>query len=203
MLRFATKGAEKMPSPLSTGALLRDVARLHTHLQRLCVSCCEGTTVTQCTVLTELSRGGPMTLAQLSRRIGLDKSWSSRAVEQLVQEGLVEKVPGGKDRRTVRLSLSNAGVARVQILDQTLNALADQALERIPTKQHASIHQGLALLQQALSELTDEATEKGTDTSLLSKSGKLRETSYGHDHRTGMGSLSYASPPVYSPPRGR
>lgn len=151
-----------MTSSLSTGALLRDVARLHTQLQRLCVSCCEGTTVTQCTLLTELSRGGPMTLARLSRRIGLDKSWTSRAVEQLVQEGLVEKVPGGEDRRTVQLSLSRAGVARVQALDQTLNALAGQALERIPAEQHASIHQGLALLQRALSELTEEATEKGT-----------------------------------------
>ncbi len=155
-----------MASSLSTGALLRDVARLHTHLQRLCVSCCEGTTVTQCTVLTELSRGGPMTLARLSRRIGLDKSWTSRAVEQLVQDGLVEKVPGGEDRRTVRLFLSEAGVTRVQALDQTLNALANQALARIPTEQHTSIHQGLELLQQALSELTEEVTGKGTGTCL-------------------------------------
>lgn len=31
-----------MLPPLSTGVFLRDVARLHTHLQRLCVSCCEG-----------------------------------------------------------------------------------------------------------------------------------------------------------------
>jgi len=149
-----------MSSPLSTGALLRDVARLHTHLQRLCVSSCEGTTVTQCTVLTELSRGGPMTLAQLSRRIGLDKSWTSRAAEQLTQEGLVEKVPGGKDRRTIRLSLSNSGIVRVQALDQTLNALADQVLERISAEHHTSIHRGLALLQQALSELNEEAAGK-------------------------------------------
>jgi DNA-binding MarR family transcriptional regulator len=112
-------------------------------------------------VLTELSRSGPMTLVQLSRRIGLDKSWTSRAVEQFTQEGLVEKVPGGEDRRTVQNSLSSAGLARVQALDHTLNALADQALERIPAEHHAFIHQGLALLQQALSELTDEATGSG------------------------------------------
>lgn len=151
-----------MTSSLSTGALLRDVARLHAHLQRLCVSYCAGTTVTQCTVLTELSRGGLLTLAELSRRIGLDKSWTSRAVEQLVQEGLVEKVPGGEDRRTVQLSLSRAGVTRVQALDQTLNALAEQALERIPVEHHTSIHSGLVFLQQALSELTREAAEEGT-----------------------------------------
>jgi DNA-binding MarR family transcriptional regulator len=152
-----------MASSLSTGALLRDVARLHTHLQRLYVSCCEGTTVTQCTVLTELSRSGPMTLAALSRRIGLDKSWTSRAVEQLVKVRLVGKVPGSEDRRTIQISLSNAGMARVRALDQTLNALSDQVFERIPTEHHPSLLHGLALLQQALSELTEEATSEGVN----------------------------------------
>jgi len=102
-----------------------------------------------------------MTLAQLSRRIGLDKSWTSRAVEQLAQEGLVEKVPGGEDRRTVQLSLSGAGVARMQALNQTLNRLSEQAFERIPAEHHASIRNGLALLQQSLSELTKEAAGEG------------------------------------------
>jgi len=86
--------------------------------------------------------------------------------ERVQETGLAESTL----RRTadtfdeLRLSLSNAGVARVQAPDQTLNALADQALERISTEHHASIHQGLALLQQALSELTEEVTEKGTST---------------------------------------
>lgn len=151
-----------MTDSLSTGALLRDVARLHTQLQRLCVSCCEGTTVTQCTVLTELSRSGPISLAILARRIGFDKSWTSRAVEQLAQEGLVEKEPGN-DRRTIQIFLSRAGIARVQALDQTLNTLAEQALERIPVEHHMSIRSGLVFLQQALSELTLDATGEGTN----------------------------------------
>lgn len=150
-----------MTQSLSKGKLLRDVARLHTRLQRLCVSCCEGTTVTQCTVLTELSRSSPMTLAELSRRVGLDKSWTSRAVEQLVQEGLVEKFPGGADRRTVQLSLSGSGIARVQALDQTLNTLAEQAFERIPAEYHPSIYSGLVFLERALSELNEEAVKEG------------------------------------------
>ncbi|HZU04287.1 MAG TPA: MarR family transcriptional regulator, partial [Ktedonobacteraceae bacterium] len=116
----------------STGALLREVARLHVQLQRTCVTECSGTTTTQCTVLTELGRCGPVTLAGLSRRIGFDKSWTSRAVESLVQEGLVEKVASTQDRRTVHLSLSPAGETRLAALNQTLNALADQAFEYIP-----------------------------------------------------------------------
>ena len=55
-----------MTQDLSTGALLREVARLHVQFQRTCVAECFGTTTTQCTVLTELGRSGPVTLATLS-----------------------------------------------------------------------------------------------------------------------------------------
>lgn len=145
-----------MNSHVSTGALLREVARLHTQLQRSCVAYCGGTTVTQCTVLTELGRSGPVTLAELSRRIGFDKSWTSRAVENLVQEGLVEKVPSQTDRRTVSLSLSEAGELRLHALNATLNDLADQAMEHIPSQEHPNIRRTLEWLQQALLDLTEE-----------------------------------------------
>ena len=134
----------------STGALLREVARLHTHLQRTNVACCDGTTVTQCTVLTELGRSGPVPLAELSRRIGFDKSWTSRAVEHLVQEGLVEKVTNQADRRMVRLSLSVFGEQRVRKLNDTLNGLAEHVMERIPEAEHEGIHRALECLLVAL-----------------------------------------------------
>jgi DNA-binding MarR family transcriptional regulator len=142
--------------PLSTGALLREVARLHTQLQRNCVTFCGGTTVTQCTVLTELGRSGEVTLAELSHRIGFDKSWTSRAVEQLVQEGLVVKVPSQTDRRTVRVSLSALGQDRVQEVHQMLGGLADQALERIPAEIRASVHTALEWLQKGLLDLAED-----------------------------------------------
>jgi len=147
----------------STGALLREVARLHTQLQRNCVAYCGGTTTTQCTVLTELGRSGPVILAALSRRIGFDKSWTSRAVENLVQEGLVEKVPSTQDRRTVRLSLSSAGEARLADLNQTLNALADRTFEHIPGEQHDSVRVALELLQQSLLTLMQETWVSGSE----------------------------------------
>jgi DNA-binding MarR family transcriptional regulator len=150
------KRRSEMAEQLSTGALLREVARLHVALQRTCVAYCGGTTTTQCTVLTELGRSGPVTLATLSRRIGFDKSWTSRAVENLVQEGLVEKVPSKEDRRTVRLSLTAAGTERLTDLNQTLNTLAERAFDHIPAEQHASVREALELLQQALLTITNE-----------------------------------------------
>src|SRR5579863_5281593 len=139
-----------MERELSTGALLREVARLHTHVQRTNVACCAGTTVTQCTVLTELGRSGPVPLAELSRRIGFDKSWTSRAVEHLVQDGLIEKVPSQSDHRMVRLSLTVVGEQRVRDLNRTLNDLSERVLERIPASEHERVQKALSLLLAAL-----------------------------------------------------
>jgi DNA-binding MarR family transcriptional regulator len=147
----------KMEQHLSTGALLREVARLHTHLQRENVACCGGTTVTQCTVLTELGRSGPIPLAALSRLIGFDKSWTSRAVEHLVQEGLIEKVPHASDHRMVRLSLSAAGEQRLAELNTTLNRFSEQVMEHIPVEAHTQVHSTLELLLSAL-QAEDEAS---------------------------------------------
>jgi DNA-binding MarR family transcriptional regulator len=134
----------------TTGTLLREVARLHTHMQRENVACCGGTTVTQCTVLTELGRSGPVPLAELSRRIGFDKSWTSRAVEHLAQEGLIEKVQHASDHRMVRLSLSPAGMQRLAELNTTLNRFSEQVMEHIPVEAHAEVHRALGLLLAAL-----------------------------------------------------
>lgn len=139
-----------MEQDASTGGLLREVARLHTHLQRANVACCAGTTVTQCTVLTELGRSGPVPLAELSRRIGFDKSWTSRAVEHLVQDGLIEKEPSQTDHRMVRLSLTALGEQRLRDLNGTLNSLSERVMERIPVSEHEGVQRSLTLLLAAL-----------------------------------------------------
>src|SRR5690349_23299294 len=85
-------------------ALLREVARLHVRAQRATLAC-EGTSATACTILTELGRAPTLTLVDLTRRLRLDKGWTSRAVDQLVDAGLVAKATGDGDRRTISLSL--------------------------------------------------------------------------------------------------
>lgn len=154
-----------MDQHASTGMLLREVARLHINLQRLNVACCRGTTVTQCSVLTELGRSGPVPLAELSRRLDLDKGWISRAVEQLAQEGLVEKVPSETDHRMVRISLSPVGEQRLAELSNILNGLVAQVMEHIPVSEQAGVQHALFLLQGALqAELEQSSAPAGTET---------------------------------------
>jgi len=97
-----------------------------------------------------------MTLADLGRRTSLDKGWLSRAVEKLVQEGLLSKTLGDDDRRTIRIALSVAGETRFRQLNETLDAHAQRVMARIPKAEQEQVAHALALLCQSLQA---EATE--------------------------------------------
>lgn len=134
----------------TAGVLLREVARLHAHAQREQVACCNGTTSTQCHILTEVGRHGSLTLAALCRSLSLDKGWLSRAVEMLVQEGLLTKEASRTDRRTIRIALTPAGEERHQQLNATLNAHAERVMSRIPTAERELVTHALERLYEAL-----------------------------------------------------
>jgi DNA-binding MarR family transcriptional regulator len=136
--------------------LLRDVARLHVQAQRALLAC-ESASVTQCTILTELGRSGPVTLGALARRLRLDKGWTSRAVDQLLAEGLVSKT-GGDDRRTFTIALTRSGSVRVRRLEATLNGQVARVIARIPRAHRTGVARALELLHTAyLSELNAQA----------------------------------------------
>lgn len=136
---------------LGAGSLLREVARLHVQLQRESLSCCNGITPAQCGILSELGRSGPLTLAEIGRRLGLDKGWISRVVEALAREGVVDKAPGTADRRTLIVSLSPRGEALWKELNQSLDALEASIMNRLRPDERSEVHRSLLRLRQVLS----------------------------------------------------
>ena len=149
-----------------TSGLLREIARMHLQLQRVSVACCGGTTTTQCFILSELGRNGPMTLAELGRRLDLEKSWLSRAVKSLVQKKLLVKKPSETDRRAIMISLSAAGERRYRELNDTLNEQAGRVMGRISRAERPGVVKAMQLLREALeteaaSESVKQAGEMG------------------------------------------
>ena len=135
-----------------TSSLIRDVGRLHVRLQQETAECCGGTTMTECTILTEIGRKGTGTLIELANRLGLDKGWVSRAVENLVQEGLLSKVVNDQDRRTVIISFSPAGEQRFEKLNTNLNAQSERVMDRLPAAERENVERALQLLLSALED---------------------------------------------------
>lgn len=152
-----------MTSLEAMGALLREVARLHVRAQRQQVECCD-TTATQCHVLTELGRGGPMPMTELGQRLGLHKGWVSRAVGSLVGEGLLVRSPGGGDGRVVVVRLSRAGRRRLRALNGTLDRQAGRVLGHVPRAAREQVQRALLLVRRSLRrelEIPEEADVPG------------------------------------------
>jgi DNA-binding MarR family transcriptional regulator len=90
-----------------------------------------------------------MTLAQLSRRLRLDKGWTSRAIDQLVADGFVEKGSNDSDRRTVALSLTGDGRAEHGRIEGLLNDQVARVIARVPAAQQNVVLTALGALHDA------------------------------------------------------
>ncbi|WP_395701910.1 MarR family winged helix-turn-helix transcriptional regulator [Aquabacterium sp.] len=133
----------------TAGEMLREVARLYTRAQRVVADCCH-TTNTQCHILTELGRSGPVPMGELGLRLQLEKSWISRAVDSLAERGLVTREPNPADARSWLVTLTGAGRKRVKDLNRTLDGHAEQLLAGLPARERQQVDQALRLLLKVL-----------------------------------------------------
>ena len=126
---------------------------MYSRAQRVVADCCRITS-TQCHLLTELGRSGPLSLSELGTRLCLEKSWVSRAVEAMAERGLVTKEPNPEDARSWLVTLSPEGAGRVVQLNRTLDAHAEGLLASLSDRERAAVESSLMLLMKALQEDT-------------------------------------------------
>ena len=133
------------------GELLREVSRLYSRAQRVVADCCRATN-TQCHLLIELQRGGPLPLSELGNRLILEKSWVSRAVDAMVARGLVTKEPNPSDARSWLVTLTAEGTRTVSELDRALDAHARQLLDGLNKEERTAVNDALSRLLKLLRE---------------------------------------------------
>jgi DNA-binding MarR family transcriptional regulator len=89
-------------------AAIADLVRVYQFRDRDRI-CCHDISVTQCHALEMLITHGPLRLGELTERLFLDKSTTSRVVQALVKKGYVEQHTDGSDGRATALSATRAG----------------------------------------------------------------------------------------------
>lgn len=72
-----------------------------------------GLTIGQFSMLSALAGAGRMPVTALAKLMGLEQSATSRGLAPLVRDGLVAMRPGRKDKRIRVISLTDAGIARL------------------------------------------------------------------------------------------
>jgi DNA-binding MarR family transcriptional regulator len=89
-------------------AAVADLVRVYQFRDRDRI-CCHDISVTQCHALEALVEHGPMRLSDLTERLFLDKSTTSRVVQTLVKKGYVEGRPDATDGRATALHPTTRG----------------------------------------------------------------------------------------------
>jgi DNA-binding MarR family transcriptional regulator len=106
----------KPSSPDDTRQILEGISAVTRQLTRASGGPDEGPpmTSTQRLALFETAIGGPLRLSELAERMGTTAPTASRAVDGLVELGLLERLPDPDDRRAVSIDVTDPGRARVE-----------------------------------------------------------------------------------------
>lgn len=103
-------------------------------------------------LLLEISFHYPITPMKLSRSLHLDKSYTSRLVNQLVRKQEIKKEPSPTDLRSVEIFLTSHGQQTVAYLNQKSNAQIQKILTSVPEQQQTQLYQAFKLINTILFE---------------------------------------------------
>jgi putative acetyltransferase len=102
-----------------------------------------------CHALLEIDCGG-LTQNDLSERLRLDKSTTSRTVAALVRRGWIRAQVDRRDQRRRVLALTPRGRSRLALVHHAANAQVQQALETLDPDDRQRVVEGLSLYARAL-----------------------------------------------------
>jgi len=149
----------------------------------------------QCHALVELGSQGLMNLAQLSSALNLEKSTTTRLVQQLLDDGLCHIRPDENDRRNKLLSLTKKGLKLADKINVEARLQVKQALALMNDEEQNMVARGLSLYAKALhrSHMRNECSirklEKNDMSQLISIIKQVR-AEFGFDENHPTASLS-------------
>lgn len=98
------------------------------------------------TVLTALAEQGPMSQADLGRRLWIDRSDLHAILNELERNGLVSRVRDEGDRRRNLVELTAAGEDALERLDARVQAAQDALLEPLSARERSELRRLLGRL---------------------------------------------------------
>ena len=105
-------------------------------------------------VLAVVSERGPMTAVEIGPLITLEQSLISRTVQRLFEKQLLSRRRSQRDRRSVTLRATPAGVALIRQAQGSLNELANALTEGMTDQQHGRLAAALTVMAGNMETLT-------------------------------------------------
>jgi MarR family 2-MHQ and catechol resistance regulon transcriptional repressor len=112
--------------------------------------CCYGLTVSQCYALQLLAQEDSLTSSQLSAKLSLDISSTTRLVDQLVKKKLAVRRSGYDDARVREILITEAGRRLIERIETDFAKMLQTALADFPAEVQEALPDVLRRLTQVL-----------------------------------------------------
>jgi DNA-binding MarR family transcriptional regulator len=123
----------------------------------------EAVTLTQYRSLVVLASRGPQSVAALAEAVAVTPPTASRLCDRLVRKSLVRRREDRRDRRLVRLALTQAGRELVDAVTARRRAEIARLLESVPTDAQRLMVAALQQLTNAAGEVPEQEWSTGWD----------------------------------------
>nr|WP_288824415.1 MarR family transcriptional regulator [uncultured Clostridium sp.] len=129
--------------------LIRILVRDLGILEKSDASCC-GVSLTQCHAIVEIGRKEKISLVDLSRLLGLDKSTMSRTINNLVESDYVIRKSDMENRRYIIIQLTERGRSVFQNIEESMEEYYKGIFNAIPVNKRSQVLESLQLLKDAV-----------------------------------------------------
>ena len=124
---------------------------------------CHDLTSSQCYTLLEIGTCGEVSLVELASSLNLDTSTLSRTVQSLVVLGMVNRTTNAKDRRFVKISLSERGKEIYEAIGRLYYDFITRVFAQIPARKHETVLESIGVFADAMKQ-ANEAGRSGRNT---------------------------------------
>ena len=115
------------------------------------MACC-GISMAQCHALIEIGRAKRISLVDLAKLLNLDNSTMSRTVNNLVNNGMVERQPDPNDRRYITIQLTQEGLEQFHGIESGMGEYFMKIYDAIPSESRAQVLESLQILLKAIAD---------------------------------------------------
>lgn len=122
-----------------------------------------GMTVPQLLCMLKIDELGPLTLKELSREVYLNPSTIVGIVDRLEKSGILTRERSVKDRRRVRISLTDRGKDLVERSPSPLQDSLVRSIEQLPELERATIALSLERIIECIDTPESEAEASSAD----------------------------------------
>ncbi len=104
-------------------------------------------------VLHAVWKHGPVAMSEIGKHMGVSKPYMTMLVDRLISEGLVERVSDPRDRRIVKVEITEDGRDAVKGFHRAFREVVISNMSSLDSEDIASLHESMRIINSVASKI--------------------------------------------------